>query len=312
MKTNRNVVASRAGAKDRGRVAAPFLLGAAAVASVLVPASLLSSCGKRPAPAATEVIALERGALPSGPSDAAWNDAPTFAATLILQDMVEPRLMTASTPQVRVQAITDGSEIAFRLAWSDSTHDDLPGAARFADACAVQLPSARGPDLPAPQMGESGRRVEITYWSAFWQAAVDGRPDSISALYPGARVDHYPFDAPSLAPGSEEQAAMALRYAPARSLRNPMARPLPGEAPVQDLIAEGPGTLTPAPVTRSRGAAEWAGGEWRVVLTRALPEPISTAERSQVAFAVWDGAHQEAGARKMRSIWIPLSVQGPA
>lgn len=105
---------------------------------------------------------------------------------------------------------------------------------------------------------------------------------------------------------------MALRYAPARALRNAMARPLPGDAPVQDLIAEGPGTLTPAPVTRSRGTAQWTAGEWRVVLTRALPAAISPGERSQVAFAVWDGAHQEAGARKMRSVWIPLSVQGPA
>ncbi len=306
------VVTPRAGAKDRAFVAAPFLLCAATLVSVLAPMSLLTSCGKSPAPSVTEVVALERSALPSDPNDAAWADAPVYTATLIVQDMVEPRLMKASTPQVRVQAITDGSQISFRLAWSDSTNNDLPGAARFADACAVQLPVAHGSDLPAPQMGESGRRVEITYWSAFWQAAVNGRPDSISALYPGARVDHYPFEAASLVPGSEEQRAMALRYAPARALRNPMARPLPGEAPVQDLIAEGPGTLTPAPVTRSRGTAQWATGEWRVVLTRALPETISPTERSQVAFAVWDGAHQEAGARKMRSVWIPLSVQGPA
>ncbi|MFN0152513.1 MAG: ethylbenzene dehydrogenase-related protein [bacterium] len=312
MKTKPNVVTRRAGAKDCAWIATASLLRAAALVSVLAPMSLLTSCGKAPAPAATEVVALERSALPSDPNDAAWADAPTFAAALIVQDMVEPRLMNASTTQVRVQAITDGRQIAFRLAWSDSTNNDLPGAARFADACAVQLPVAQGPDLPAPQMGEAGRRVEITYWSAFWQAAVNGRPDSISALYPDARVDHYPFEAAALAPGSEEQRAMELRYAPARALGNPMARPLPGEAPVQDLIAEGPGTLTPAPVTRSRGAAKWAGGEWRVVLTRALPWTISPSERSQVAFAVWDGAHQEAGARKMRSVWIPLSVQGPA
>ena len=30
---------------------------------------------------------------------------------------------------------------------------------------------------------------------------------------------------------------------------------------------------------------------------------------SQVAFAVWQGAHGEVGARKMRSAWIPLALE---
>jgi hypothetical protein len=283
---------------------------AGALVLLLAFALALASCAEAPRPAPTEVVALARAALPSDPADAAWRDAPAFPAALLLQDMVEPRLLEASTPEVRVQAMTDGARIAFRLVWSDSTANDLPGIARFADACAVQLPTSPGPDLPAPQMGENGRTVAITYWSAFWQSAVDGRPDSISALYPNARVDHYPFEAPSLAPGSTEQEAMAKRYAPARALGNPMARP-PGREPVQDLIAHGPGTLAPAPESSpaSHAAGRWARGEWQVVLTRALPEPLGAGKRSQVAFAVWEGAHDEVGARKMRSAWIPLSVE---
>jgi hypothetical protein len=27
-----------------------------------------------------------------------------------------------------------------------------------------------------------------------------------------------------------------------------------------------------------------------------------------VAFAIWDGARQEVGSRKMRSVWMPLSL----
>ena len=48
-------------------------------------------------------------------------------------------------------------------------------AAQFPDACAVQLPAKLEPTVPAPQMGEAGKTVEITYWRAAWQAVVDGR-----------------------------------------------------------------------------------------------------------------------------------------
>jgi hypothetical protein len=40
---------------------------------------------------------------------------------------------------------------------------------------------------------------------------VNGRDDSIQALYPNATVDHYPFEAPSLEPGSDARREMARR-----------------------------------------------------------------------------------------------------
>jgi DMSO reductase family type II enzyme heme b subunit len=257
----------------------------------------------------TEVIAVRAAVLPTSPADPAWKNAPAFTAPLVLQDMVEPRLLLSSTPAVQVQALTDGARIAFRLTWTDSTQNDLPGAARFIDACAVQLPAEVSPNVPAPQMGEVGMPVEITYWSAAWQASVNGRPDSIQAYYPNASVDHYPFQAPSLAPGSEAQDAMMRRYAPAHAVHR---LEHPADRPVQDLRAEGPGTITPLPETRSNGAGTWAAQSWSVVITRALPAALQGQARSQVAFAVWNGAQQEVGARKMRSVWIPLSIGGGA
>jgi DMSO reductase family type II enzyme heme b subunit len=264
-------------------------------------------CSKREPPLA-EVAAERVAVLPSTAADPAWKKVPFYTAALLPQDMVEPRLLRASTPAVRVQALTDGSQVAFRLSWTDSTMNDLPGAARFTDACAVQLPAVAGPNVPAPQMGEAGGRVEMTFWSAGWQAQVNGRPDSIQALYPNATVDHYPFQSPALAPGSPEQQAMEKRYAPSKSA-NRIDHP-PGQ-PVQDLYAEGAGTITPAPETRSVGNGAWAANAWSVVVKRSLPEALRGQPRSQVAFAVWDGAKQEAGARKMRSVWIPMSLGGP-
>jgi Ethylbenzene dehydrogenase len=272
-------------------------------------AAVLAGCGgSGPPVSSTEVVAAHHDSLPDDPDAAAWQQAPEYRATLMLQDMVEPRLLAASTPEVRVRALTDGTRIAFRLTWPDATRDDLPDTGRFSDACAVQLPRVIQPDVPAPQMGETGRPVEITYWRASWQAVIDGRPDTLAVIHPGASIDHYPFEAPSLEKGSPEQEAMAKRYAPARALGSDMAGPR--ERPVEDLVAEGPGTIVRAPNTRSAGRGRWVDGGWATVLSRPLPQGLRPDTRTQVAFAVWEGAHQEAGARKMRTAWIPLLAEG--
>ncbi len=267
---------------------------------------LLAACQKAPPPSTAEVVVVSRATLPSDPGDPAWNDAPLHVAPLILQDLVEPRLLTPSTAEVRVRAMSDGTRIALRLDWTDPTKDDRPGPARFSDACAVQFPATVAADVPAPQMGEKGRPVQITFWRASWQAMVDGREDTIQELYPGATVDHYPFQAPSLEQGSPAQREMEARYSPARALGNRMAGPR--EKPVEDLVAEGPGTLAPA-AAGSEGRGRRTESGWSVLIARRLPEGLAPGKRSQVAFAVWQGSQQEAGSRKMRTGWIPIVVE---
>ena len=251
-----------------------------------------------------DVVVFDRPAVTIDPFDRAWNDIPKHVAPLLLQDMVDPRLMEPSTSVVHVQAMTDGKDIAFRLSWDDATMNDMPGAAKFTDACAVQLPQKAEPDLPAPQMGEMGRQVEIAFWRASWQAVVDGRGDTIKDLHPNASVDHYPFEAASLPQGSAERKEMEQRYSPARAAGNTMAGPR--ERPVECLIAAGPGTLTPDPSLKANGKGKYQKGKWAVVISRPLPEVLRAAPRSQAAFAVWEGSHKEAGARKMRTGWVPL------
>ena len=267
------------------------------------------ACGRgssRPVSPA-EVKALTAAKLPAGPDDPAWKSAPVHVAQLLLQDVVEPRQLAATTPSIEAQALTDGKSIAFRLAWATPARSDAATPSTFSDAVAVQVPAATGPDVPNPMMGEAGKPVEITYWRAAWQAIVDGRPDTLAALYPNSRVDTYPFESPSLVPGSPEQLAMAKRYAPARALGNPMAGPR--QRPVQDLVATGPGTLRPAEKSVSSGAGKATPSGWAVVIVRPLPAGVRPGARSQVAFAVWRGQNREAGARKMRTGWIPLSLE---
>jgi hypothetical protein len=203
-----------------------------------------------------------------------------------------------------VRSLQNGAEIAFRLEWVDANVNDLPGMGRFLDGCAVQLPARIEANAPAPQMGEMKRPVEVTFWRADWQASVNGRKDELQALYPNATVDHYPFNAQPLTPGSPEQTQMATRYAPAEAAGNRRAGPR--QSPVEELVAEGPGSLAPAasPSSRGRGVRTKAG--WTVVLARRYPAGLSAKTRTQVAFAVWDGSQHEVGARKMRTGWIPL------
>ena len=268
--------------------------------------SLVCACGPG-THRSTEVLAVPVAKLPSDPWDRAWENAPEFAAKLLPQDLVDPRLMKASTPEVLVRAVTSGSQIAFRLEWADANRNDLPGAGSFLDACAIQIPAKIEPDLPDPQMGSQGKNVEITYWRADWQASVDGRPDTLQALFPNATVDHYPFEARSLTPGSDAQKEFARRYAPAEAVGN--RREGPRTTPVEDLIAEGPGTLSPALKTVSSGKGVFSKAAWRVVIARPLPSGLAPKTRTQVAFAVWEGSQQESGARKMRSGWNALAVQ---
>ncbi len=265
-----------------------------------------ASCRSAPPPTPdVQVKTVEKITL--DPSDAVWDDAPMHLSKLILQDLVEPRLMEASTPEVRVKAISAGGEMAFRLEWPDDSQNDLPGPKRFMDACAVQLPLVNETNVPAPQMGEAGKTVEISYWRADWQAVMDGRADDINAIYPNASVDHYPFEAKSLEADPNAQRDAALRYAPARTLGNRRAGPR--ESPVEDLIAEGPGTLTPNTRSISNGKGMRGGKGWAVVISRALPEGFSAERPSQVAFAVWEGNHGETGARKMRTGWVQLTMK---
>lgn len=249
-----------------------------------------------------QAVSVDRITL--DPNDKVWDAAPLHSSKLILQDLVDPRLMEPSTQEVFVKAVMQGGTIAFRIEWADASQNDLPGPRDFVDAAAVQLPVKIEASVPAPQMGEAGKRVEISYWRADWQAVVDGRADEIAALHPNASVDHYPFQAKPLENDPNARARAEFRYSPARALGND--RSGPRDNPVEDLIAEGPGTLSPGPNAWSKGKGVRTKNGWAIVLTRPVPDGFSQSSPTQIAFAVWEGTHQEAGARKMRTGWVQM------
>ncbi|MFN3326616.1 MAG: ethylbenzene dehydrogenase-related protein [Bryobacteraceae bacterium] len=277
------------------------------IALCLICVLLAAGCSKGPG-IVHEVVAVHAEKLPESPDDPIWDRAPEHVAKMVPQDLVEPRLMTPSTGEVRVRSVTNGETIAFRLTWRDADKSDRPGPSKMVDACAIQTPEAGGPDLPDPQMGEPEKPVQLTYWRADWQALVDGRGDTIHDLYPNASVDHYPYEAKSLERGSADQQEMARRYAPAHVLGN--LRAGPRTSAVESLVAAGPGTLGPGPDTRSAGRGVHGPEGWSVVLSRTMPNGLAPNQRTHIALAVWEGSRRETGARKMRSGWIPLLWRG--
>ncbi len=289
-------------------------MGTCLAIAAVAGATLLAGCGKRQAaPAAakpTQVVAVMTAQLPASAEDPQWAKAPEFAAMLLPQDIVEPRLAQPSTTTVRVKTMTDGRQVAYRLEWDDATTNDMPQAAHFSDACAVQTPAVIGAKMPSPQMGETGKPVSITFWRAFWQSVVDGHLSSLSDVYPNAKPDHYPFEAPILQGDPAAKDAAASRYAPSHARGNEIAAP--SNAPVQDLIAEGPGSLAPAPhgATLSTGQGKRTASGYVVIMVRALPAPVNGPVQTQVAFAVWDGGKDEVGSRKMRTDWVPMLLGG--
>ena len=267
---------------------------------------LLPGCRRAPVRTNEVVIILARS-IPLSPTDPVWESAPEHLGKLLPQDLVDPRLLTATTAEVRVRSVTNGSDVAFRLEWTDATQSDMPGPSKFLDGCAIQIPKTIEPNPPDPQMGQAGHPVEVSFWRADWQASVNGRKDTIREIYPNAAIDHYPFEAKSLEPGSTAQKEMASRYAPSQAVGN--RRVGPRESPVEEMTAEGPGTLSPAPDRKGRGAGVRTKDGWAVVIARKLPEGLAPNTRTQIALAVWEGSGNEVGARKMRTGWIPLAMR---
>jgi hypothetical protein len=107
---------------------------------VLVPiiAGIVFLGGCQKAPVRTnEVVIIPARSIPASPVDPVWDSAPEHLGKLLPQDLVEPRQLKATTPEVRVRSVSSGSDVAFRLEWTDPSQSDMPGPSKFLDACGV-------------------------------------------------------------------------------------------------------------------------------------------------------------------------------
>src|SRR3990172_4669853 len=83
----------------------------------------------------------------------------------------------------------------------------------------------------------------------------------------------------------------------------------------QELIAKGVGTTEESPKSFTQARASWSDGHWQVVFTRPLAiagdgVQLSPKRGAKVAFAVWEGSHQErAGLKAFSKSWRELEIQ---
>jgi hypothetical protein len=249
-------------------------------------------------------------ALPvDDPDSRAWRNAREVVVTLLIQDVAEPRLTEKGVETLRLKALHDGAKVAFRLDWADATAEHLVEIDQSTDAAALEFP-ATGPDGPVPDsmMGEEGKPVSLILWRNAWQRRLEGEAYGIEALYPNRSVDHYP---PEAGPTEDARATLENLYDPPAAVGNPMAQGVRTSA-TEDLTAEGFGTLTHASQQTSSGKGVHKGGRWSVVITRPLDITPASAgilrpgKATYVSVAVWNGANNQSGSLKMRSIWIPV------
>jgi hypothetical protein len=284
--------------------------------AALLPIPVLAACadeGKRVEPGARSVVAhYVSGGLGDVPPDwAVWNDAPEMIVPMLAQDLTDPKLAGSTLPEIRVRALTDNTNVAFRIEWEDSTQSTVDSGKQFSDAVAVQLPPAPGGTIPDPTMGQADKPVHIQLWKASYEGGGSLDDWSLQQTFPNATVDHYPFEA---APEGESE-KLTRQYTIALAAGNPLIRER--KSSVDDLIANGFGTLSHLPTQVSKGWSKWQNDRWTVVISRPLSEPgwpggegLRSGQNTFVAFAVWDGALDQGGSRKMRSVWIPLELGG--
>lgn len=261
----------------------------------------------------SQLVAVKVAALTPDPAAPVWSTVPAFEVMLVPQQITTPIQKEGTIAAISVQAANDGANIAWKLTWADPKADFNVDTGRFTDAVAIQLPLAADAGF---MMGNKAKRVQILHWKALWQKDIDVRFQCVVDVHPNFWCDLYwfaqgkhPFHAPEAYddPRSHE-------WFIAKQAGNPMSQFYRKE-PVEELIAEGYGSLTTQPESVSRAKGVWANGKWSVVIIRPLKSAdandfqFSPSGKTTIAFAAWDGGAGNVGPRKNHSFWVTFEVQ---
>lgn len=245
--------------------------------------------------------------------DDVWKTVAAYKQPLQRQYLVEPKPADVGVKEVLVQSIHDGTYIAFRLVWKDPVRNDDPKIMNFSDGASLQFPVRKNP-LPEYFMGALNMPVHILYWKAWKSADRKKGYQNAKTAYPNMAVDLYQFDYPVQGKGTEKTQAEKDIFTPGKAAGNPVS--LAHKEVIEELSAEGSGTLTSKALENTTGDAEWKNGEWTVVFRRPLSvnDPGSvqfkTGEKMPVAFAVWEGSRRESAGRKAVSpAWAEVKVE---
>lgn len=231
------------------------------------------------------------------PTAQIWNAVQPVTIALSPQQITQP-FGGGTIKEFQVRALHNGRLIAFLLEWTDATKDqEVAQTDRFSDAVAVQFPVEVGAN-PSPFMGDAQNAVNIWQWQAAWQRDIDeGGLADVDRTYP-PYADEVPYGI-----------YVGRDVGNWRSQRE-------HKTPVENLIAQGFGTLTHQELQHVLGRGVWENGRWRVAFVRALHTGLmgdasfEAGQKNFVNFALWDGSSGERGARKSVSLsWHELTLE---
>ena len=226
------------------------------------------------------------GAIPTKPSDAAWETIAPIPIPLSGQIITRPVWPEPSAKVISVRSVHNGKDISFLMEWQDVTKNERLTPGVFRDGAALALPLGNAPAFFC--MGQLDHYVNIWHWKADWQSDVDRRK---------ARAKER---------GRKRKGIRKFEVIPRRP------------SSIEDLIGGGFSTLTSkVRQGKIKGEAVWENGFWRVVMKRPLTQSGDDTENEAllvpgrmqaVAFAVWNGENKERNGQKAVASWLQLLV----
>jgi hypothetical protein len=293
------------------------------------------SGGDQPGPDITSVFVNDN--VPVDPKSPMWQDPPQRTVSLNGQNITIPILFNPTVTSLNVRSMNNGTWIGFWLEWADPTKSDAAlSTNQFRDSIGVALPVTSARTFIA--MGGPETPVNVLHWKADWQTDIDiGHYQDRQDAYPNMAYDLYL--------GKNEEKGEVLNYDPTTqdfkeqgagdprihvSDLNIDYQPgmkagaftgnywLSKVSPVEELVAEGFGTLTTQKVQNSFGKGVYENGKWNVVIMRPMltgdmtDKQFKPGEKTNVAFAIWDGGNREVNGRKAVALWHDLIVEAGA
>jgi HAMP domain-containing protein len=289
------------------RISRKALLTAAGVATGGVIAAAVLGSRERPRAELADRITARRidGEVPAlDPRDERWLDSTPVLVPLVPQQIALPRLDELGVAEVEVAALHNGDELGLRVIWDDQVVDEVDGLGQFRDALAVQLPALRSGEPPPITMGAPGTPVHILQWRATWERDIDDRAE-VEDVYPYAVHDVPPDD---ILPPEQ-----AILYYPGRAAGNPLSE-LDRRTSIEEIVAEGFGSVTVLPEQHARGFGVRDGDRWMVavglrLVRGASGDTLVPGSVWPVSFAVWLGDRGNRGSRKQYADWVELELE---
>ncbi|MFY3739679.1 MAG: hypothetical protein HMLIMOIP_000098 [Candidatus Nitrosomirales archaeon] len=308
------------------------LAGILILSPIVVQAQILGTFSGGDGPKITS-IAID-GDLPVDPTASLWDKAPATEFKVMGQNITIPILFNPTVSSVNVRSVNNGTWIGWMLEWSDPSESFMAlNTNQFRDAIAVVFPVTDAKTFIA--MGGPGTPVNILHWKADWQKDVDmGRYLDRQDAYPNMAYDFYVGDKDLAAQGNGRFQGVEGGYNDPQNPRVPVedvskmylpgyaagnsfsTRDAPRQTPIEELVAEGFGTLTSQQHQDSFGKGMYDNGMWKVVIARSmLTEDPTDAQfhagkNTDMAVAVWDGGNREVNGRKAVALWHTLAIEG--